>query len=290
MRLCPSLVVLTVVLASTPSLANFLPEFILPGEIAVSLKTKAQLKPSRGQTVTMTKQVLAIPGGDSLLSIDTDGRVSRLDSRGRQRGFLNIASVRPEFMREQPEQGLLAVALHPEFSTPRQKGYGVLYTVHTERVSTKAATVFQAPVLGQALSEVHHYDVLMEWRTRDGGLDQVAPESGREILVIAQPFPDRNTGYIGFNPTANPGSADYGMLYLGVGDGGNTVPRFGYINALHTAQAFDSPLGKILRINRAAGPTRLTVFRRIIRLLRAREHSQRSGLTGYVIHSSSVGI
>ncbi len=54
---------------------------------------------------------------------------------------------------------------------------------------------------------------------------------------------------MGFNPNARPGQPDYGLLYIGVGDGGNTIFRNGQVDELHTAQNLMSPLGKILRIN-----------------------------------------
>ena len=48
--------------------------------------------------------------------------------------------------------------------------------------------------------------------------------SRREVLRIGHPLRDHTIGQIAFNPNARPGDADYGMLYIGVGDGGDTVP------------------------------------------------------------------
>jgi glucose/arabinose dehydrogenase len=79
--------------------------------------------------------------------------------------------------------------------------------------------------------------------------DRIDPSSRREILRIAHPLHDHVGGQLGFNPNAKPGQADYGLLYIGVGDGGNTVFRNKEVDAFHTAQNLLSPLGKILRIN-----------------------------------------
>src|SRR5690606_2195863 len=47
---------------------------------------------------------------------------------------------------------------------------------------------------------------------------------------------------IGFNPTAEPGEADYGLLYLLVGDGGNGVDN-------DNPQDLSTPHGTIFRID-----------------------------------------
>jgi glucose/arabinose dehydrogenase len=67
-------------------------------------------------------------------------------------------------------------------------------------------------------------------------------------MRVAQPLSDHGPGTIAFNPTALPGSADYGTLYIGFGDGGGVGDPYG------NAQDLGSPLGKILRIDPAAGP------------------------------------
>ena len=43
----------------------------------------------------------------------------------------------------------------------------------------------------------------------------------RELLRFEQPFRNHNGGQIGFNLLASPGDADFGLLYIGVADGGS---------------------------------------------------------------------
>ena len=62
-------------------------------------------------------------------------------------------------------------------------------------------------------------------------------------MRIAQPFEFHNGGQIAFNPGAVSGNADFGMLYLGVGDGG------GLGDPLDLSQDLGQVFGKILRID-----------------------------------------
>jgi glucose/arabinose dehydrogenase len=63
------------------------------------------------------------------------------------------------------------------------------------------------------------------------------------LIRIQQPFGNHNGGQIGFNPLAGPGDPDYGMLYVGVADGGSGG------DPMNLAQNLASVFGKILRID-----------------------------------------
>ena len=41
--------------------------------------------------------------------------------------------------------------------------------------------------------------------------------SYRELIRIAQPYANHNSGHLGFDPTAASGSPDYGKLFIAVG-------------------------------------------------------------------------
>ena len=49
---------------------------------------------------------------------------------------------------------------------------------------------------------------------------QTEPGSKRELMRVAQPTRDHNVGQIAFDPNARPGDADYGKLYVAMGNGG----------------------------------------------------------------------
>jgi glucose/arabinose dehydrogenase len=63
------------------------------------------------------------------------------------------------------------------------------------------------------------------------------------MLRLEQPFANHNAGHIGFNPLARPGAPDFGVLYVGVADGGSGG------DPLSLSQNMASPFGKILRID-----------------------------------------
>jgi glucose/arabinose dehydrogenase len=143
------------------------------------------------------------------------------------------------------EQGLNTFAFHPDFARSSRPGSGKFYTFSTE---TPQSGVPDFPTPDPA-GGVDHHDVVAEWTIDPASPDRIDSSSRREILRIAHPLHDHVGGQLGFNPNAKPGQSEYGLLYIGVGDGGNTVFRTGKVDALRTAQNLLSPLGKILRIN-----------------------------------------
>jgi glucose/arabinose dehydrogenase len=72
----------------------------------------------------------------------------------------------------------------------------------------------------------------------------------RELIRWRQPFANHNGGAIAFNPTARPGTADFGFLYVGVADGGSGG------DPMNLAQNLGSAFGKILRIDPLASNAR----------------------------------
>jgi hypothetical protein len=143
------------------------------------------------------------------------------------------------------EQGLSGFAFHPDFAKPGQPGFGKLYTSSTE-VPESGKPDFPTP---DPEGRVAHHDVLTEWTIDPKNPNRVDPASRREVLRIAHPMHDHVMNQLGFAPHAKPGDSDYGMLYVGVGDGGDTNFHWKKVDALHNAQNRRNPFGKILRIN-----------------------------------------
>jgi glucose/arabinose dehydrogenase len=67
------------------------------------------------------------------------------------------------------------------------------------------------------------------------GARRAQPGSGRDVLVVDQPFSNHNGGNLAFGPD--------GYLYIGLGDGGSSGDPLG------NAQSLDTLLGKMLRID-----------------------------------------
>jgi hypothetical protein len=135
------------------------------------------------------------------------------------------------------ERGFQSFAFHPQFNQSGTPGFGKFYT-YTDTENMTGAADFK-PAGGN-----HTHDtVLLEWTAKNpsaGTYDGAAP---RELLRLEQPFANHNAGQLSFNPLAKPGTADFGLLYMGVADGGSGG------DPLNMAQNPGSAFGKMFRID-----------------------------------------
>ena len=131
--------------------------------------------------------------------------------------------------------GLLGFAFHPEFGTEGRPGFGKLYTAYGA-TATSGRAKYLADEAGS------HHTVVAEWTTRN---PDAATFSGtrREILRVGQFSTNHNVGNMAFNPAAQPGTPDYGALYISMGDGG------GAFDPKDNGQDLSNPLAAILRIH-----------------------------------------
>lgn len=131
--------------------------------------------------------------------------------------------------------GLRGLAFHPDFETN-----GKLYTAIMEgRPSNPASPAFT--YLSDVPNPVVADSVLVEW-TLDPTTGAVDPASYREVFRVGMPVYDHPIKQIAFNPHAREGDADYGLLYIGHGDGSVQSATAG------GGQNNDA-LGKILRVD-----------------------------------------
>ena len=84
--------------------------------------------------------------------------------------------------------------------------------------------------------------MIREWAVTNPSADEFSGSS-REVFRIGQFAPNHNIGTIAFNPSAESGSPDYGMLYVCLGDGGAAHDPRDY------GQSLAVPLGAIIRID-----------------------------------------
>ncbi|WP_418275340.1 PQQ-dependent sugar dehydrogenase [Isoptericola jiangsuensis] len=128
--------------------------------------------------------------------------------------------------------GLGFVEFHPEFADN-----GLFYTVHTESGSALTEDTPDFPGFGAT----NYHSVITEWTATDPAAEAFEGTS-RELMRV--PFAGRahTVQQIAFNPTVTAGDADYGMLYVLVGDGANGV-------ANGNPQDLSTPQGKIFRID-----------------------------------------
>jgi glucose/arabinose dehydrogenase len=137
------------------------------------------------------------------------------------------------------ERGFHSFAFHPQFANRGTPGYGKFYTWSDTNDMTPMADAMPS-------GEGHTHDtVLLEWSVRSAASATYDGEAPREVFRVADPFPNHNGGQIAFNPLARPGTSEFGLLYVGLADGGSRGPGDPYGHAQSLASAF----GKILRLD-----------------------------------------
>ena len=135
------------------------------------------------------------------------------------------------------ERGFQSFALHPDFGRAGAPGYGRFYTWSDTPRNTPRADF--TPGGG---TNTHH-TVLLEWKAANPPAAAYDGGPPRELMRFEQPFGNHNAGHLAFAPLLSPGDAGYGMLYVGVADGGSGG------DPLELSQDPGSAFGKILRID-----------------------------------------
>src|SRR5690606_21690959 len=108
------------------------------------------------------------------------------------------------------EQGLLGLAMHPDF-----KSNGQFFVCYTSRDDDRT--------------------VVSRFTVSKDNPNQADPQSEEVLLEVAQPFKNHNGGPIEFGPD--------GYLYIGLGDGGMRNDPYAH------GQDLSKLLGSILRID-----------------------------------------
>ncbi|WP_419702526.1 PQQ-dependent sugar dehydrogenase [Promicromonospora sp. NFX87] len=157
---------------------------------------------------------------------------------GEPRVYLDVAAeFAPEFFSGRGMgSGFGFATFHPDF-----EDNGTFYTVHTERPGNAGPPSDPTTYPPQVPTFLH--SVVTEWVADDPASDTFSGTS-REVLRLGFAGQVHAIQQIDFNPTARPGSEDYGLLYLAVGDGGRGV-------GTGIPQDMGTPAGKILRIDPA---------------------------------------
>ena len=140
------------------------------------------------------------------------------------------------------QRGLQSVAFHPDFANIGAPGYGKLYTTMLEdRPGNPGSPAFK--YLGNSAYGGGGGDgVLAEW-TYDFNAGQVTTNSYRELFRVNMPNYDHPIKQARFNPYAQPGDEDYGLLYMTHGDSNNQ-------DSLNDDPLYlDNLMGKMIRIN-----------------------------------------
>ncbi|MDH3205063.1 MAG: PQQ-dependent sugar dehydrogenase [Gemmatimonadota bacterium] len=197
--------------------------------------------PGVGGGPPLMTHLLDEPGTQRMFVNDMNGPIHSISYDGRTvRQYVDTNDPRWGYriQTQGSERGLQSFAFHPQFGQSGAPGYGKFYT-WVDIVDTAPTPDFRpGPDGGDS-----HDTVLLEWTatTPSGATYDGGPP--RELMRLEQPYGNHNAGQLAFNPTAAPGSSDYGMLYMGVADGGSGG------DPMNMAQNLSSAFGKIFRID-----------------------------------------
>ena len=193
--------------------------------------------------------LLTEPGTRRIFVSDMRGLIYAVSYDGRTVAeYLDVSDDRwgVDINADDNDRGIQSFAFHPQFSQQGTPGHGKLYTwVDTNNnepppdfiPSGRAPFLYRGPGLGDAGDTV-----LLEWTAQDPSSIQYDGTAPRELLRVQQPFDNHNGGHIAFSPSAA-GDPEFGLLYVGVADGGHSSDPF------NLSQDLSSVFGKILRID-----------------------------------------
>lgn len=156
-------------------------------------------------------KLLAIEGstGERLFLHDLRGKLYEITDREPQ-VYLDMNDKFADFIHVPGYgTGLGSFAFHPDFEQN-----GLLYTTHTESAGAASADF---PLPDSIKTKLQW--VLVEWKADDPGAEQFSG-SQRELLRVDMVSQVHGFQEVTFNPLARPGEPEYGLLYLGMGDGG----------------------------------------------------------------------
>ncbi len=175
---------------------------------------------------------------------DSRGFLYLLDRDNRPSLYADVAAAFPLSFYNTLTGGFIGFEFHPEFARN-----GLFYTAHIERVTGNPATPHFIPP-GFTPAGVNFHSVITEWRATNPAAN-VFEGARRELLRVGlvvenmrHPF-----SHLEFNPTAEPGDSDYGLLYTSGSDFG--FSNGGGPNASNPGQTqrLDTVVGSILRID-----------------------------------------
>ena len=151
-----------------------------------------------------------------MLVVSQDGQVFSFPKDAAAAELTPVLDWRAQTSRDGNEEGLLGLALSPEFEMN-----GEVYLYYSASQGVRRSVVSRFATTGTA-AEL-----------------RIDPASEQVLLEVPQPFPNHNGGHIEFGPD--------GFLYVGLGDGGSGGDPQGHGQNLSTL------LGSMLRIDVSGG-------------------------------------
>ena len=221
--------------ANSVPLSDPIPEEITQSGLTVQLQEFVTLEPSSqtGPRARINFLHHANEVRDRLFVNDMRGKLHAIEN-GAVSTFLDIGPHFPDLVTGPSfSLGFGFFAFHPEFSSN-----GKLYTTHSEEGDALSTKTADYPSIR---AEIQHW-VITEWTAVDPAGDTFSGAS-RELLRVGVDTVTHGFQQIGFNPNAQQGGDDYGLLYIALGDGEQ------HPNLTDGPQNLGVPHGKMLRID-----------------------------------------
>ncbi|WP_075348803.1 PQQ-dependent sugar dehydrogenase [Algoriphagus marinus] len=200
--------------------SNLIPEKIQDSGIRLELDFYAQL-PATDTTPALAKMTKMEPiSGSNRLMINDQriGIYELIDQKPQL--YLNLLDQKPAMVSKPGwATGVGSFAFHPEFMEN-----GLFYTAHTEPGGTQPSDFGYTDSLA-----VFMQWVLTEWKV-DSPNAKIFKGTNREILRIDNSSQAHGMQELTFNPNSKKGDPDFGLLYIGYGDGGTAEKRFAHIS------------------------------------------------------------
>jgi glucose/arabinose dehydrogenase len=209
------------------------------GAISVGVREFASL-PDIGGVAARMMNLVNEPGTRRLFVNDMRGPLYSVSYNGKAVTLyvdINDAAWGVSVQAMGRERGFQSFAFHPQFAQPGTRGFGKFYT-YTDTTNQTPAADFTT-----TNPATTHDTVMLEWTAKTPGAATYDGSTPREVFRLRQPFANHNAGHMAFDPLVAAGSPDFGLLYIGVADGGSGG------DPMRLSQNLGSAFGKILRID-----------------------------------------
>ena len=217
-------------------LSNPIPQAIKLSNLVVGLKLMTQIPPSSDSGKLPLTRITKLgyePHTGTTFILDLRGKLYKMLYK-KPVIYMDMAKLKPKFIHEPGlATGFGSFAFHPDFSKN-----GLLYTTHSEAAGSAKADFRYSDSIKVTLQWV-----LTEWKVNKPGTALFSGKS-RELLRVNMVSGIHGVQEISFNPFAKPGDKDYGLLYMGIGDGGSVEEGYPFL-----AHSKDKVWGTILRID-----------------------------------------
>jgi cytochrome c2 len=157
-------------------------------------------------------------GGERLFMADLHGELYEIIN-DTVRQYLDLKTAAENFINKPGKgTGFGSFDFHPDF-----EANGLFYTTHTEPPKTAPADFAIPDSIKVTLQWV-----LTEWKAKNPAAETFSGEK-RELLRVDMITGAHGFQEVTFNPFAEKNSAEYGLLYLAVGDGASALAGYPYL-------------------------------------------------------------